>query len=141
MTDATLTIGWTTAQAARALRTYRIVLGFNMLCHVAIGLACIFCPLWVAHMAGLPDPIPTGWTRGWGATLLLVTLLYVPGFVDPLITRAPNLIGILGRYWMMVIWIFCGGGFLWFALFDGFFATVIAILYRRMAVARLMTHP
>jgi hypothetical protein len=141
MTDASLTIGWTLAQTSKALRTYRLVLGFNMFVHLLIGLACIFCPLWVSQMAGLPEPVPTGWERGWGATLLLVTLLYVPGLFDPLVNRAPNLIGIAGRYWMMVIWIFCGGGFLWFALFDGFFATVIGLLYRRLLTARLMSHP
>jgi hypothetical protein len=141
MTDATLTIGWNAAQTARALRTYRLVLGFNMFCHLAIGLACIFAPFWVSRMAGLPEPIPTGWVRGWGATLLLVTTLYIPGLIDPMITRAPNLIGILGRYWMALIWIFCGGGFLWFALFDGFFGTVIALLYRKLLTVRLMTHP
>lgn len=141
MTDQTLTIGWTVAQTNRALRTYRLVLGFNLFAHLLMGLACIFCPVWVSHMAGLPEASPVGWERGWGATLLLVTLLYLPGLIDPMITRGPNLIGILGRYWMMATWIVCGGGFLWLALFDGFFATVIGLLYRRLLTARLMAHP
>ncbi|WP_413988913.1 hypothetical protein ACMDCR_23310 [Labrys okinawensis] len=141
MSDVTLTIGWNEAQTARALRIYRLVLGFNMLGHLAIGLACIFCPLWVSQTLGLPEPIPTGWVRGWGAMLLLVTMLYIPGLLDPLITRAPNVIGVLGRYWMMLIWIFCGGSFLWFALIDGAFATLLGLLYRRLLMAKLMTHP
>jgi hypothetical protein len=73
--------------------------------------------------------------------LLLVTALYIPGWYRPMLARAPNLIGILGRYWMAFIWIVCGGGFLWFALFDAFFATVILLLYRKLLSARLMTHP
>jgi len=141
MTDQTLTLGWTMAQAARALRSYRLVLGFNMAVHVLIGLACIFCPGWVSQMAGLSDAIPVGWERGWGATLLLVTVLYIPGWHQPLIARMPNVIGIGGRLWMALIWLFCGGGFLWFALFDGFFAVVLALLYRRLLTNQLMTHP
>ena len=31
MSDPTLTIGWNQAQTTRALRSYRLVLGFNML--------------------------------------------------------------------------------------------------------------
>lgn len=141
MTDQTLTLGWTQAQAAKALRSYRLVLGFNMAVHVLIGLSCILCPGWVADMAGLPEAMPVGWERGWGATLLLVTLLYVPGWLSPLVARAPNLIGIAGRLWMAVIWLICGGGFLWFALFDGFFCVVLGLLYRRLLTTHLMTHP
>ena len=54
---------------------------------------------------------------------------------------APNAIGIAGRYWMTAVWIFCGGGFLWFALFDGVFATIIGLLYRRLLRIQLMSHP
>ncbi|WP_448951295.1 hypothetical protein [Labrys neptuniae] len=141
MTDQTLTLGWTTAQTARALRTYRLVLGFNMAVHVLIGLACIFCSGWVSRMAGLPETVPVGWEKGWGATLILVTALYVPGWYKPLVSHLPNVIGIGGRVWMALIWLFCGGGFLWFALFDGIFAVVLGLLYRKLLTAQLMTHP
>jgi hypothetical protein len=140
MTDS-LTIGWTVAQQEKALRTYKRVLGFNMILHVIIGIACIAFPYWVSSVVGLPSPMPSGWVRGWGATLILVTALYVPGLKDPLVNTAPNMIGVFGRYWMTAIWIACGGGFLWFALFDGFFATLIGFLYLRLFKAQLMTYP
>jgi hypothetical protein len=95
MTDA-LTIGWNTARVAERRAAYRRVLALNLCIHLAIGLGCLFFPHWIAEVFGLPGPIPTGWTRGWGATLLLVTALYVPGWLDPVDVRAPNLIGILG---------------------------------------------
>ena len=122
-------------EVARALTIYKAVTAFNFLNHLAIGLACLFFPYWVADLFGLPDPIPTGWTRGWGATLILVTALYIPGWLDPLGVRAPNLIGIGGRIWMATVWVFCGGGFLWFALFDYSFAALIGYCYWRLLQA------
>jgi hypothetical protein len=140
MTDA-LSIGWTDARANESRALYRRVLGLNLILHLLIGLACIFLPHWVSHTFGLPGPIPTGWVRGWGATLILVTALYVPGFLNPLHARAPNLIGLLGRLWMAIIWTFCGGGFLWFALFDFAFFLILSVLYLRLGRAVLMSRP
>jgi len=140
MTDA-LTLGWTKARANASLVLYRRVLGFNLILHLMIGLACIFLPYWVSSTFGLPAPIPTGWVRGWGATLILVTALYVPGFFDPTHHRAPNVIGVLGRLWMAIIWMFCGGGFLWFALFDFAFFLVLGGLYLRFLMSTLMSRP
>lgn len=140
MTDA-LTTGWTAAEVAARRGTYRRVLGINLLLHLAIGLACLFFPDWVAHTFRLPGPIPDGWTRGWGATLILVTALYVPGWLDPVDRRAPNLIGLGGRVWMGTVWVFCGGGFLWFAAFDYAFALLLGLLYWRLMRDVLMSRP
>jgi hypothetical protein len=127
----TLTAGAISEEAAGRLRLYRGVLGFNLVLHLLIGLACIFLPYWVSSMFGLPSPIPTGWVSGWGATLLLVTALYIPGFLDPARQRAPNIIGVFGRLWSAIIWAFAGGGFLWFALFDVAFFLILGGLYLR----------
>ncbi|MGH6909582.1 MAG: hypothetical protein ACREE0_20620 [Phenylobacterium sp.] len=140
MTDG-LSIGWSTARQGEALQAYKRVLGFNMFLHLLVGLACIFLPEFVSRTVGLPGPIPTGWTRGWGATLMLVTALYVPGLLDPVNKRAPNIIGILGRVWMGTIWVVCGGGFLWFALFDYAWAIIIAVFYVRLFRGVIMTRP
>jgi hypothetical protein len=140
MTDA-LTIGWNAARVEVTRTTYRRVLGMNLILHLLIGLACLFFPHWVADVFDLPGPIPTGWTRGWGATLILVTALYVPGWYDPAVIRGSNLIGILGRFWMGTVWLLIGGGFLWFALFDYFFFVVLALLYWRFLRATLMSRP
>ncbi|ATQ42908.1 hypothetical protein [Caulobacter mirabilis] len=136
-----LSIGWSGERARGALNAYRGVLGFNMALHIVIGLLCLFAPNTVAHMFQLPEPIPAGWTRGWGATLILVTALYVPGLLDPVHKRAPNIIGILGRVWMGTVWVFCGGGFLWFALFDYLWAAIIFVFYVRLFRATIMTRP
>jgi hypothetical protein len=140
MTDA-LSIGWNAARVAERRATYRRVLALNLCIHLAIGLGCLFFPGWIAEIFRLPGPIPDGWTRGWGATLILVTALYVPGWLDPENTRAPNLIGILGRVWMGTVWLFCGGGFLWFAALDYAFAVILGMLYWRFLRDVLMSRP
>lgn len=123
------------AEVGKRLRIYRWVLGFNMSLHIIVGLACLFFPYFVAWFYGLPDPIPDGWTRGWGATLILVTALYVPGLLDPLGCRAPNWIGIGGRIWMASVWVFAGGRYLQFAAFDFGFAALLGFLYWRLVRA------
>ena len=67
-----------------------------------------------------------------GATLILVTALYVPGLMAPLGARAPNFIGIGGRVWMASVWVFAGGQFLWFAVFDYSFAAIIGFFYWKL---------
>ncbi len=69
MTDA-LMLGWSQAQAAGRKSVYRKALGFNMVLHLLIGLGCMFLPDFVSQTFGLPTPVPTGWIRGWGATLI-----------------------------------------------------------------------
>ena len=145
MTDS-LTLGWSAARAEGRKSVYQKTLGFNMLLHLLIGLGCMFTPHLVSQTFGLPEPVPTGWIRGWGATLILVTALYVPGLQDPLRSRAANIIGILGRIWMATVWFcvwgFAGeGGFFWFGLFDLTFAVILAWLYYRYCVAELMSWP
>jgi hypothetical protein len=125
MTDSLMT-GWSQARAAGSLALYRRVLGLNLMLHLLIGLACIFLPYWFSDLVGLPEPFPVGW---------------VPGYFDPTHNRMPNIIGILGRLWMAIIWTFCGGGFLWLALFDFVFFLVLAFLYLRFLQNTLMSRP
>ena len=140
MTEA-LTIGWTAARAQSRRRTYRCILGFNMILYVLIGLACMFLPEFVSRTFGLPSPVPSGWIRGWGATLILVIALYIPGLQDPVRSRFTNIAGILGRMWMGTVWLVIGGGLKWFGLFDWFFAIVLAVFYYRLFDAEIMSRP
>jgi hypothetical protein len=141
MAAGALSIGWNDAQVRARRATYQTVLGFNMLLHLGIGLGCMFVPGFVSHVFGLPQPAPSGWIRGWGATLILVTALYVPGLQDPMRSRAPNLIGVLGRIWMATVWFVIGGGLFWFGLFDASFALILGLLYFRFCSAWIMSHP
>ena len=137
----TLTIGWSEAQATERKGVYQKVLGVNMLLHVGIGLSCMFIPYFVSSVFGLPPPVPSGWIRGWGATLILVTALYIPGLQDPLRSRFPNIAGIIGRIWMATVWFFIGGGLIWFGAFDLAFAIILAWLFYRYCAAEIMNRP
>jgi hypothetical protein len=117
------------------------LLGFNMLLHLAVGLLCMFAPNFVSQTVGLPAPVPSGWTRGWGATLILVTALYIPGLRSPVRARYPNVVGILGRVWMATTWFVIGGNFFWLGLFDALFAALIAFFYYRLFTAELQSRP
>lgn len=139
--DDTLSIGWSQDRARKRRVTYQRILGFNMLLHLGIGLGCMFLPHFVSRTFDLPAPVPTGWIRGWGATLILVTALYIPGLMKPLRARYPNVVGILGRLWMATVWFFIGGGFFWFGLFDLSFVLILSFFYLRLTKAELMTRP
>jgi hypothetical protein len=141
MAEGALSNGWNEVQVRQMRTTYQTVLGLNMLLHLGIGLACMFIPGMVSSFFGLPQPVPSGWIRGWGATLILVTALYIPGLQDPVRSRAPNLIGVLGRIWMATVWFVVGGGLVWFGAFDALFALILAVLYFRFCSAYIMSHP
>jgi hypothetical protein len=141
MAEGALSIGWNEVQVRQMRTTYQAVLGLNMLLHLGIGLACMFVPGMVSSFFGLPQPTPSGWIRGWGATLILVTALYIPGLQDPVRSRAPNIIGVLGRIWMATVWFVVGGGLVWFGAFDALFALILAVLYFRFCSAYIMSHP
>lgn len=146
--DRTLSLGWTQARAASRRAVYKRVLRVNLVLHVAIGLFAITAPAALSRLVGLPEPDPTGWLRAWGGMLVLVTLLYFPGLRDPVRTRWPNVVGILGRLGMAILFLIvalAGGlalrGFLWFALFDFVFAVALVVLYFRLFEAELMSRP
>ncbi len=146
--DPSLTLGWTQARARSRETTYRRVLGLNLVLHVLIGLAAIFAPLTVAGFVGLAPETAVAWLRAWGGMVLLVTLLYLPGLWNPVRVRWPNVIGILGRFGMALLFLLValtGGaalrGLLWFALFDFVFAVALAMLYYRLFEAELMSRP
>jgi len=138
MTDA-LTIGWTAAQARSWRRIFQRILGCNMALQVLIGLACMFAPDFVSQIFGLPSPVPSGWIRGWGATLILVTVLYIPALQDPVRSRFANITGIFGR--LATVWLVIGGGLIWPGLFDLFFAILLAASYYRLFEAELQSRP
>jgi hypothetical protein len=140
MTDA-LTIGWTQAQAATARTTYRRLLGFNLIVQVLVGLIAIVVSMWLARRANLPGPTSVGWMRLWGAMLLITASLYLPGCIEPVHVRWPNLVGIVGRFLLALAYIHLGQGFFWFAAYELVFAVALAWSYSRLLRAELMSHP
>ena len=131
MADA-LTIGWTQAQAATARTTYRRLLGFNLIVQIVVGLIAIVVPMWLARRANLPGPPSPGWMRLWGALLLITASLYLPGWIEPLHVRWPNIVGIIARVVLAIAYVSLGRGLRWFALYELIFAVALAWSYRRL---------
>ena len=140
MSDA-LSIGATRARARTRRSLYQAVLGVNLLLQFVIGLACLTAPDFVSHALGAPPPEPSDWMRGWGALLILVAALYLPGLQNPLRSRYANVVGVAGRIFTAVVWFCVGGGLIWLGVFDLVFAAVLAWLFYRYCVAELMSRP
>jgi hypothetical protein len=140
MTDA-LTIGWTRAQAARRRTTYRRLLALNLILQTALGLVALVAPVWLARAADLPGPPPAGWVQLWGVMLLIMVLLYVPGYVQPVYVRWPNIMGIVARFALAVVYVCLDKGFRWFALYEALFAVALTWSYSRLLRDELMAEP
>jgi hypothetical protein len=140
MTDA-LTIGWTRAQAATARTAYRRLLAFNLIVQTVVGLIAIIVPVWLARQADLPGPLSSGWVQLWGIMLLITAMLYLPGSIEPVHVRWPNIVGIVARFVLAVVYVHLGQGLRWFALYELVFAVALAWSYRRLLRAELMSRP
>jgi hypothetical protein len=140
MTDA-LSIGWTAGQAATQRTVYRRLLGFALIVQTALGLIALVAPIWLARAADLPGAPSPGWVRLWGIMLLITAALYLPGWVEPVYQRLPNVIGILARFVLAVAYFGLGQGLRWFALYELVFAIALAWSYGRLVCAELMSRP
>ena len=140
MTDA-LTVGWTRAQAATARTAYRRLLAFNLIVQTVVGLIAVIVPVWLARQADLPGPLSSGWVQLWGVMLLITATLYLPGCIEPVHVRWPNIVGIVARFVLAVVYVHLGQGLRWFALYELVFAVALAWSYRRLLRAELMSRP
>jgi hypothetical protein len=140
MTDA-LTVGWTRAQAATARIAYRRLLGFTLIVQTVVSLIAIIVPVWLARHADLPGPPSSGWVQLWGVMLLITATLYLPGCIEPVHARWPNIVGIVARFVLAVAYVHLGRGLRWFALYELVFAVALAWSYRRLLRAELMSRP
>ncbi len=140
MTD-TLSIGWTRAQADNRIKSHRRLFGIVLALQIVIGALFLFCPAFSLGVVGLPAGAENPWPSVWGATLIFVTVMQIPGALDPVRQRYPNVIAVLGRALMVATFVAHGGPFLWFAAFDAVFGVLIFLSFRRLVIAELMTRP
>jgi hypothetical protein len=73
--------------------------------------------------------------------LLIMATLYVPGWVQPVFVRWPNVIGIVARFVLAIAYLCLGHGLRWFALYEVLFALVLAFSYGRLLRDELMAEP
>ncbi len=140
MTD-TLSVSWTRAQADERIKTHRRVFGLALGLQLVIGALFLFFPAFSLGVVGLPAGAENPWPSVWGATLIFVTVMQIPGALDPVHQRFPNVIAVLGRLLMVLTFVTHGGPFLWFAAFDAIFGALIFVCFRRLVTAELMSRP
>ena len=136
-----LSLGWTQSIAARRLSSHRRVFGLALGLQLIIGVIFLFCPSYALGVVGLDKAMGPEWPSIWGATLIFVTIMQIPGWLDPVRQRYVNVVAVLGRGLMVLTFASHGGPFLWFAGFDAVFGVLLAIGFRRMVLTELMTRP
>jgi hypothetical protein len=142
----TLSLGWTQAEARSRIDAYRRLLAVNLVLQALFGLVAVLCPAWIAGLLGVPAN-PSAWLRGWGALLMLISLLYVPAWYVPVRARFAGPVGILGRFMTGGLYLLISlhgpdaRGFIWLALFELGFATALAFSYFAAFRAELMSRP
>jgi hypothetical protein len=140
MTDA-LSIGWTRAQAATQHTIYRRLLGFALIVQTLFGLVALVVPVWLTRAADLPGAPSAGWVRLWGVMLLITAILYLPGWIQPVYSRWPNVVGIVARFVLAVTYFWLGRGLRWFGLYELVLALLLAWSYAKLVRAELMSRP
>jgi len=134
----TASISWNEAQVRARRVAYQRLLGADLLLHLGVGLTCLLAPRGVGALTGELAP---GWIRGWGAAIVLVCALQLPGLQDPLRSRYPNIAGVAGRFWLSAVWFVAGGGLIVFALADLGLGLALGWLYYRYCIVEIMSRP
>lgn len=137
----TLSTGWTRARADRRISMHRKVFGLAILLQLVVGGLFLFYPSFSLEFVGLPVTMGPEWPSIWGATLIFVTVLQIPGMLQPVQARFTNVIAVLGRFMMVATFLAHGGPFLWFAAFDAVFGALLAFGFYRLVMAELGSRP
>jgi hypothetical protein len=134
-------LSWTKAQTANRLRVYRVLFLISILGNLVISLWCIFNPVGFAQLVLQLDPYPEAWPRVWGATLLGLQLVYVPGLHNPLFYRWPNWSSIAIKFFMAIIFVSAGRSFYLLAVWEFGFGVLLLVAYYRLALADVTGNP
>jgi hypothetical protein len=135
------TLSWTQAQNASRLRTYRMLFLISILGNLVVGFWALFDPVGLTRFFHQPDPFPGAWPRIWGATLLGLHLLYVPGIINPLFYRWPNWSSIAIKLAMPILYLSSGLYFFPFAVWDFSFGVILLIAYYKLTMSDLHREP
>jgi hypothetical protein len=120
--------------AAAAIKRYRLVLFASIVLNLAAGVFLLVAPEVFAQTLGQPDPMPRTWPRHWGAQLLAINLLYMPGYWAPRENRWPNWLGIGIRLSFALFFFTQGDGFIPMGIYDGL--SGLALLFTYLPVTR-----
>jgi hypothetical protein len=147
--DQTLSLGWMQGDARTRRAGYQRILCLTLIAEAVVGLAALVAPSCFSSLLGLPAmaemPASTVWARAWGVTVLIVAMFQIPALREPVRHRWGNVIGILGRLLLGLLFLLIGicvsGGVLWLALLEGGLGLALAIRYFGLFRAELMSRP
>lgn len=140
MTDA-LRQGWSAAEAANRRRIYRNLLLAVLIVQAAGGLLALIFPAFVADLLAVPSLPPNAWLRALGLTMIFMAAFCVPGYINPVFMRYPNVLGIAEHAAFALLYLCIGGGFLLLAVFELAATIALAVTYQRLIGAELMSRP
>jgi len=122
--------------ASKAVTLYRLVLLTSILLNIAVGFFILLFPDMFASFLGQPQPSPDTWPRHWGAQLLAINLLYMPGYWEPQVHRWPNWLGIGIRLSFALFFFTQGDGFVPMGIYDGASGVLLLLTYLRVPSTR-----
>ena len=120
---------------------FKRVLTVAMVANVLVGLLELLFPSTVVDILGLPPALSTVWIRYSGLFLIILTGTYLPVRLFPEANRYLAHYVIALRFVFAVFFLFAGGGFFWFAVYDAVFGVWLAATYWRAFRAEIMGNP
>lgn len=113
-----------------AIEIYQLLFGSTIILNVGIALACVFVPAHFAGIVGLKWQEPMrGYARAWGATLIGLHLVYVPGLLDPIGQEWINWSQIAIKLGMPLIFWSNPRGFKLFGIWDASCGAILLVAY------------
>jgi hypothetical protein len=128
-------LSYAKAQMANRLRIYQVLFRISIIANLLVGLWCIFDPVGFAQRVFQIDPYPQAWPRIWGATLLGLQLVYIPGALNPLFYRWPNWFSIAIKILMTIIFLTAGSSFYLLAAWEFIWFLILLTTYYHLLVA------
>ena len=137
----TQTLSYAKALTATRLHIYQVLLTISIIIGLLVGLWCMVDPVGFAQLMFQIDPHPEAWPRIYGAMLLALQFLYIPGVRNPVFYRWPNWSGISVKLLMAIIFLTAGSSFHLLAGWEFVWFIILFVTYYRLMLADIQSHP
>ena len=140
MSDMTLS-GVALDKARSTKSTYKSIFGLILAFELIIALALLFIPHYVLDILGMTHIGAEMWLQLLAGIWLILLLYQFAARRQPLLSRYPNIINVIGRFGLAILLVCVGGYFLYGAIYFLVTALILYILFRRMIIGELQTRP
>ena len=122
-------------------RTFRALLLAVLIVQAVAGVLALIWPGCVSDWLGVASLPPHAWLRALGMLMVLTAVFCVPGYINPVFARYPNVVGIMEHFAFAILYLCLGGSFLLVAVYELIVAVALAVTYQRLIGAELMSRP